>query len=280
MKAIKTLDAINLALETAQETEHRSHLGASLLGKSCERQIWYGFRWAFKEKFDGRMLRLFDRGHSEEFRFYGHLRAIGATVWPEDPATGQQWRISFANGHGGGSSDGIANGIPDVPEGENCLLECKTHGDKSFKLLQKEGLCQSKPEHFAQTQIYTVGLGLSRALYMAVNKNTDDLYLEIIHANPAFAKTLIKKGIGIIQSETPPNRIGGKAGAAFYLCKFCCFSDICHGNKLPEKNCRTCEFSIIRDEGKWECAQSSQMLSKADQHKGCESYKLKTGFMS
>ncbi|HEX8349957.1 MAG TPA: hypothetical protein VF598_08335, partial [Hymenobacter sp.] len=59
----------------------RSHLGASVIGRECGRQIWYGWRWARKPKFQARMLRLFNRGHLEEARFIAALLAIGVQVY-------------------------------------------------------------------------------------------------------------------------------------------------------------------------------------------------------
>ena len=37
-----------------------AHLGASIIGKDCERALWYDFRWVTRWAFTGRMLRLFD----------------------------------------------------------------------------------------------------------------------------------------------------------------------------------------------------------------------------
>lgn len=65
-------------------------LGASQIGRECERQLWYGFRWAtMGEAFDGRMLRLFNRGHREEAVFVEELRGIGCDVRDVDPSTGE-----------------------------------------------------------------------------------------------------------------------------------------------------------------------------------------------
>lgn len=62
------------------EQGHRNHLGASELGEECWRKLWYGFRWVKQERFDGRMLRLFNVGHSAEPRFITYLRGIGFEV--------------------------------------------------------------------------------------------------------------------------------------------------------------------------------------------------------
>jgi hypothetical protein len=71
---------VNAFCETYYEQGHRNHLGASELGEECWRKLWYGFRWVKQEKFDGRMMRLFNVGHSAEPRFITYLRGIGFEV--------------------------------------------------------------------------------------------------------------------------------------------------------------------------------------------------------
>lgn len=278
MIAKNTLAAINAALEAKQEREHRRHLGASKLGSPCARQIWYSFHWARLETFGGQMLRLFDRGEREESRFEGFLKLIGCKTWPLDPSTGKQWRISFGDGHGGGSADLVAMGIPDLPPGTPFLTECKTHKNSSFRDLVNNGLCQSKPEHFAQTQVYTVKLGLPAALYMAVNKDTDDMHLEVIQPNPGFVATLIEKGERIIWQKQAPERIGNSPG--HWYCKAFCskYRDICHNEALPDKNCRTCFFAQPRPGGQWLCTRYEYTLNAAEQHRGCADWKINPAF--
>ena len=43
--ATATLDAIDAAMLKAADDGLRQHLGASLIGKPCERALWYTFRW-------------------------------------------------------------------------------------------------------------------------------------------------------------------------------------------------------------------------------------------
>lgn len=71
---------VNTFCETYYEQGHRNHLGASELGEECWRKLWYGFRWTKLEHFDGRMMRLFNVGHSAEPRFVTYLRGIGFEV--------------------------------------------------------------------------------------------------------------------------------------------------------------------------------------------------------
>lgn len=63
---------------------HRSHLGASLIGRECKRYLWYVFRWCLHEKTTGRQQRLFNRGHREEARFVEWLEGIGFKIWFEN----------------------------------------------------------------------------------------------------------------------------------------------------------------------------------------------------
>ena len=101
---------------TGQSTDwRRAHLGASMIGRPCLRQLWYNFRWWTAPNFPGRVLRLFERGHREEPWLADDMRAAGLTVETEDPETGDQFRCSWAGGHFGGSGDGKVLGVPESP---------------------------------------------------------------------------------------------------------------------------------------------------------------------
>lgn len=58
----------------------RTHLGISEIGEPCMRKLYYKFHWCFIQEFDGRMLRLFKRGHREEERFINYLEGLGCEV--------------------------------------------------------------------------------------------------------------------------------------------------------------------------------------------------------
>lgn len=249
MLATKTIAAINKYLEDNQESSHRKHLGASVIGRPCGRAIWYLFRWAKDEKFEGRLLRLFDRGEKEEARFFGYLRNIGCEVWTHQGE--EQFHITDHMGHFGGSLDGVIRGIPEMPN-EVILGECKTHNDKSFKKLTEAQVIEAKHEHFIQMQIYMRKLGFKHALYMATNKNDDDYHFEIIGLQPDVADRYIERAKMIIFSEMAPPRINNSPG--WWQCTFCVFKDICHNREVAEINCRTCAFSTPIEKKKWHCS--------------------------
>lgn len=79
-------DDVDLFCQSYYEQGHRNHLGASTLGEACWRKLWYSFRWVKEERFDGRMMRLFNVGHSAEPRFIAYLRGIGFDVKEFEPS--------------------------------------------------------------------------------------------------------------------------------------------------------------------------------------------------
>lgn len=253
----------------------RTHLGASLIGKECARAIWYDFRWATRSNFEGRMIRLFNRGHLEEARFIAMLLMIGCQVYQQDE-NGNQYRISDVNGHFGGSGDGIIVGCPDLPQGTACLTEFKTHSEKSFKELKDKGVKEAKWEHYVQMNVYMEKMGLPAALYLAVNKNTDELYGEIIIKDSATAEQYIERARKIVWLEQPPKKLSNTPG--FWKCRFCNHRDVCHLNKRPDKNCRTCEYSKPNENGGWTCGYYNSDIPKEVQLKGCESYQVKKDY--
>lgn len=284
--ATKTLEAFNAALTADQgnafrhwlgrvvphigdayrqdSDAFRSHMGASTIGRECARELWYSFRWATAKRFDGRMLRLFNRGHMEEARFIALLLTIGCAVIQQDE-NGRQFRIEEFGGHYGGSGDGMADGIPDLPAGVRALTEFKTHNDKSFKKLKEAGVREAKFEHFVQMQQYMRKMGLVVAVYFAVNKNDDELYAEIVPLDVNIADRYIHRAIEIIPLQQPPNKLSQSAG--WFGCKFCDHRPVCHLGAPPERNCRTCEHSVPRPDGKWWCENRERqtlMLFEAD----------------
>jgi len=238
--------------------EPRHHLGASEIGRKCDRRIVYGFRWMYREKFIGRMLRLFNRGHKEESRFADWLALIGAAVSLTTP-DGVQHRIA-GSGHWGGSLDGITL----LPERYNLpshmLTEFKTHNANSFAKLEKYGVQQSKPEHYVQMCVYGADKKLQYGIYMAVNKNDDDLYVEIVELDWQLGEKFAQRAQRLIYAKTLPNRIA--ATAAYSECKFCPMAGICHHDAAPDVNCRSCCNAEPKPDGTWFCDRWQQVIPK------------------
>jgi hypothetical protein len=227
----------------------RPHLGASVIGKQCMREIWYGFRWVKKPNFTGRMLRLFETGQLAEDRLFSELKAIGIKVY------GQQKEVKIIS-HFSGSVDGIGEGFSESKAPH--LLEVKTANQKSFDDMVKLGVQKSKPQHFDQMTVYMGGLKLDRAYYFCINKNTDDIYAERIKFDKELYHSLVIKADFIIKNDTPPMRI--QDNPARFDCKFCEYKMLCHSNDKPEVNCRTCIHSTPEPDGSWSCIQDGQKM--------------------
>lgn len=246
----------------------RPHLGCSLLGHDCDRYLWLQFRWAAPEKFKGRILRLFRRGQDEEEKVVSDLRAIGVDV----QATGKsQSRVDFGS-HVSGSVDGIVQHIPQAPKAK-AILEIKTHSDKSFKTVEKEGVKKAHYKHWAQMQLYMLGMQLDRALYFAVNKNDDSIYTEWLHIDKDAAQKLVERGHRITLSDRMPEPIS--ADPSWYACQYCPSHDLCHVSKLTKQvNCRTCAMSTPLSDSTWHCAKWDDIIPTEAQHDGCPSHVL------
>lgn len=276
------------------EDGHRTHLGASLLGGECARAIWYNFRWATKSAFSGRMIRLFNRGHLEEARFIAMLLMLGYAVYQQDQ-NGKQYRISFAEGHAGGSGDGVAIGVVELPKGTAALCEFKTHGEKSFIELAGKldewrkyvagdghftglGVRRAKFEHYVQMQLYMRKMGLAAALYVAVNKNTDDIYAEIVPLDAEIADQFLARGEKLVWMATPPDKLNASPG--FFKCRFCDHRPVCHLKAAPDVNCRTCAYSEPIDGAQWRCLNPvcEGVISKETQLEGCSHYEMSRNF--
>lgn len=280
------LPHIKDAYRADEDGGFRQHLGASILGTKCARAIFYGWRWAHKPHFNGKTLRLFNRGHLEEGRLIALLLMIGVQVYQQDEV-GKQFKISFANGHGGGSGDGKLVGIPDIPKDKFCLFEAKTHGEKSFIKLAGVaveengyfvykyplGVKEAKPEHYVQMVTYMNKMNIDYALYTAVNKNTDHLYMEIVPRDDMTAEKFLDRGLKIVYVDQPPPQINNSITS--YDCIWCDHKLICHRHALPSVNCRTCMYSKPSEKDKtWFCNKHSATIPEDVMQVGCSTYQV------
>lgn len=263
-----TIEAIEAAVEAEAERDFDMVVRASSIGHACERFLWYKFRWAFEpETFNGRQLRLFETGHLEEYRMIVWLKKAGCEVHHLEP-NNKQIEVTDLDGHFAGHLDGIVTGLKEAPKTPH-LLECKTHKAKSFAQFIKHGVTASHPEHMAQMQVYMHLKGLTRACYMAKNKDTDQLHIERVHYDQAHALALMAKAERIKNTHTAPARVSDDP--AYYLCAAfnCPAYDICHGSTMPLRNCRTCLHSYPDVGGRWHCVRHKRDLTIDDQKAGC-----------
>ena len=271
-------DEIFASYERKADDRRPNRIRPSEMGHPCLRYLWLRYRWADRfERFDGRMHRLFETGHSQEDRMANDLRSVGAEVTTRNPDNPRQ-QLSFdaLEGHVKGFLDGIAT---DVPHADTVavLTEMKTHSAKSFKELEKHGVAKSKVQHYAQMQLYMHQYDLKEGLYLAVNKDNEDIYCEFIEYNPQYAGGLLERAEVIIHSRQIPFRISEDPSS--FACKWCNAKDVCHNVERPVASCRTCDHGKpLLEDGQqlpvWQCQKHGHDLDLDDQKRGCEDYKV------
>lgn len=256
------------------ESENWDGLGFSPsdLGSECDRYLWFRLHWApAQESFDGRMLRLFETGHIQEARLIEDLRRAGLEVYDVDPDTGKQFLARALGGHVRGKLDGKALGVPEAPAKWH-VVECKSHNQKSFDALTKNRVKAGKHEHWVQCQVYMHVLGIERSLYVAVNKNTDEVYCERVEYDAEWCSRLFARLERLLAMASPPSPIS--QSDKVQPCLFCKAKPLCRGLTFARLNCRTCLHSSpdMSGDAAWSCARWAKPLSVAEQKSACPSH--------
>ena len=282
--------------EKEDQDWRRPHLGASKIGTECERELWYGWRWAVKPvmgrgdnfEHEGQMRRLLERGEREELWLARDLRRAGVKLKTKDPKTKKQYRVTALGGHFGGSMDGRGRGFKEAPSIEH-VWECKTSARIPWNAILKHGVEARKELHYAQMQVYMGLTGLEWAMYFSVNKDNDLIYQARVPFDEDAFKSLMLKAERIVFADKAPMRIkedeayatGAIEIPAFYKCNLCDAKDLCHrGHATVEINCRTCAHAIVSEDC-WACGLVDLSDPKADprlsveaQREGCEKHTL------
>lgn len=274
-----TIEAIYAAIVARARQGDSRGVPMGAAANECDRAVWYGLRWAAPpERLDGPRQRRFETGRREEDRLLDDLEAAGVAVVRLDPATGRQFAVTLAHGWLRGKMDGRAVGLPEAPKTEH-VVETKSHNDRSFKELVKhappkgEGLRRAKPEHFTQCQLYMHATGLRRALYLAVNKNTDELYAERVEYDAEFALRVESRVARLAGTDRAPPRLhDDPANKAAFACQWCPALALCHERAFARQNCRTCLSASFEDGAVVRCTLNDAVRSYDEQQAGCPNH--------
>lgn len=222
-----------------ESNRERTHLGASVIGRECPRSVALSYRKASPDAaVNGRMVRLFNRGHMEEARLAACLQVAGFTLKLIGKDGGQ---ISYKTGDLQGSVDGVIR----LLDGSLAVLEFKTMNRKAWEKLEKDG--QIKPEHMAQMQCGMYGLGLKQALYLASCKDTDAIQVYLVDYDGEPTEYL-NLATDITHGLIPPKLVDTD-----FRCKFCDHKAFCHGAAAPIASCRTCVHASFDGNGVVTC---------------------------
>ena len=274
-----TLDAADAALERrAFDDKPRGYLGMSQIGDSCERKLWYSFRWAGREKFKADTLKRFADGHRTEDLIISRLKLVDGLVVMAIAPGGGQLRVIDHGGHFSGHLDGTVEGLLQAPKTRH-VLEVKCVGDKKFaefkkavsELGEKQALRKWNPVYYAQAQCYMHYTGLHRHWIVVATAGGRDWTSARTEYNKEDAERLTKKAKRIIDSQEPLDKISNKPD--WYECKWCAYKGICHDKDMPDRTCRTCLHAEAMSDGRWHCQRFGKNLSQNDQLDGCPCHK-------
>ena len=184
----------------------------------------------------------------------------------------REGEVIGVTGHVKGHYDGLATGVPLEDIEEVFLFECKTMKHEYYVKYLKVGLKAYSATYWQQIHSYMGQLGVHKCLYVVTNKNTEERDYRIIEFDEDQYIDGEGLALNILTAEIPPDRIPN-ASPMFFECKqLCSFVDVCHKDKQPAINCRTCKHWDIEDEGLFACGLHNRELSKQDQIDGCFGY--------
>jgi CRISPR/Cas system-associated exonuclease Cas4 (RecB family) len=259
------------------DEQPRPYLGCSIAGYRCERRIWLTFRWAVRERFTGRTLRMFRRGRLEEETVIEDLQAIGCVI------TDRQKEIVLTPHIKGHVDAIITSGLPGH-ENEQFVLEIKTFSANAFTPLTRKGVKEARYDHWMQMQLYMLGLQIPQALYFAVCKDDDRIHTEIVQLDAERAQAILVRLDRLTTETRLPPPIS--RDPTWWECKGCPAYSFCYEQVVvTARNCRTCAYGAPASTGltatPWECRYepvSPQELTVQQQRQGCECHVLSREF--
>lgn len=236
-------EKINLLIDKALTFEHskqikRDYLGASRLGVSCNRALQFEYTDTPKDEnqnFTGRTLKIFQAGHIFEELMVKWLR-LGGFDLITHKQNGDQFGFTVADGKVKGHIDGVIISAPkDLGFTFPMLFECKSLNNKSWKEVEKKGLAVSKPIYAAQIAIYQAymesemeGICKNPALFTAINKDTTEIYFELIAFDQELAQKMSDKAVMILRATKAHELLPRIANdSSYFECKFCPWQKRC-----------------------------------------------------
>ena len=227
---------LDVILETALTAERdasppRDYLGASRIGEPCLRRLCFEYGGTPVDPdaaFDGRILRVFEAGHRFEDMTIRWLRLAGFELLSHK-RDGSQFGFATASGRFRGHIDGVIVAGPRLGKPYPILFEHKALSASSWQDTVKRGVKASKPVYWAQAQIYMAYLAVAWMLFIALNRDTMQLYPELIAFDPADAQALSDRAVTVIRSvETRHLLPRISDDPDHYVCRLCPYARRCH----------------------------------------------------
>mgnify|MGYP003145826414 CR=1 FL=1 len=221
----------NAIVSKEKKRERRKYIGASSVGDECQRKIQYrylNYPVDPDKEFSARTLRIFQFGHNIEDYAAKWIRDAGFDLRTEDKM-GRQFGFSIANGEIKGHIDGVICSGP-VDMGYPSLWENKSSNDKKFQSFVRMGVAKANPIYATQIALYQTYMDLTDypALFTLINKNTSEIYYELVPYNASLAQEASDRAVNILTAAKAGDILPRIAHTKdFFLCKFCEYRETC-----------------------------------------------------
>lgn len=170
----------------------------------------------------------------------------------------KQWKLAKFDGHMTGYSDGRAR-HPELTDNQWIGVEYKTYNTRRFSsLYNKRSVKVTDFGYYIQKVIYLKEFDLPYGLFLAENKNDDDIYCEVILRDDAIVEHYMKTAHTIVTSKARPARYA--ESETHHECKQCDFAGVCHRGEPVEINCRSCQHCSATDKGKFHCSKWNAII--------------------
>lgn len=231
-----TLDEIERQYRIQQMLEvPRKYIGASGIGHSCHRYIYYGLHGAPRDEphpvWGNAGVLAAEDGNNSETTMAKRLRMVqGITLHTHDES-GQQYGFDwgFMKGH----YDGVIIGILQAPLTYHVWENKRAKQDKFNKLKklveqnEKAALEEWNPIYYAQAVTYMDAEDLTRHYLTCTSDGATQMTSVRTDANPKYAKALREKAKRIYKATAPPDRGGNPLNEKDPTCIFCKFKGHC-----------------------------------------------------
>lgn len=204
------------------------NISPSLIGDECLRRIQFMTTKAPAAPHEGKLLRIFQRGHIFEPFVLAIMREAGFVISNMDEK-GNQHGFQILDNQCRGRLDGIITAGPEI-DGLTypCGWECKVLGDTGFKKALKDGVAKAHPKYADQAAMYQAYKVEGPMLFSIMSANTMEIYSEAFEADEVRAQEASDRTVMVLRANAVGELLPRAAGDPDqFPCKWCDFKDHC-----------------------------------------------------
>ena len=218
------IEEIHQALFDARDDEPRTYLGSSVAAHPCERFIWYEANQVQRESAPPKILLTFAIGKAIEEIILNLLNNNGSVILPSEK--NNFLKVTTESNTITGHPDGIY-----LDKNHNkYILEIKSAKNSEFNVFKKHGVQKWRIQYYGQCQTYMGASDIHKCVFLVVNKDTSEMYVELVPFDADYYERLILRVELIKSLKLEPNRINNSP--LYYMCSVCKFKGVCHGEDV------------------------------------------------